>query len=124
MDLSELTDLTNKFVSARQDRLDADKAAKALKEIEQELKGRVVQEMIKHGCGMVGGETKKVTLQTKRKPMAADWLLLSKYIMENDAVDLLQRRLAEGAINERFEDGVEIPGVEFYEVNDLSVGKL
>ena len=45
------------------------------------------------------------------KPAPEDWNAIHEYIRENDAVDLVQKRLHEGACKLRWDDGVEIPGV-------------
>ena len=124
MELTELTHLVDEYCVKRENRLEADKYAKQLKADETELKERVIAEMLKHDCGMVGGTYKKVTVQTKLKPMAADWEQVYGYIREHDAFELLQRRLNEGAVKERLEAGEDLTGVEFYELNDLSVAKL
>lgn len=124
MELDVLSNLIDEYCVTREQRLVADKEASRLKGIETTLKHRVMQEMLNHECHMVGGKYKKVTLRTKHKPTASDWSLIYDYIDKHKAPDLLQRRLAEGAINERLQDGETIPGVELIEINDLSVSKL
>lgn len=124
MELEELALLTDRYVEVRQDRLDADRVAAGLKEAEQELKRALIGTLIESGVGMVGGTRKKVTLHTKEKPQVADWEKVYEYMQKYDAPDLLQRRLNAGAVKLRFDEGDEIPGIEYIEVNDLSVSKL
>ncbi len=124
MQLDVLSQIIDAYCVARELRLTADKEAAKLKAKETDLKNRVMQEMLNHDCHMVGGKYKKVTLRTKSKPQVASWPEVYAYIMEHDAPDLLQRRLAEGAVNERLTEGEAIPGVELIEINDLSVSKL
>lgn len=124
MDLSLLTRLVDQYCLAREDRLAADKTAANLKAVESELQARVTQEMINHSCDMVGGTYKKVTRKSLTKPKVGDWEEVYKFMMENDAPDLLQRRLNEGAVAARVEDGINVPGVEYIEVNKLTVSKL
>ena len=124
MELAELSKLVDQFNEARTNRLAADKEARALKSSETRLKEQIIHEMLDQDCGFAAGLAIRVKLQTKSKPQAADWSLVHQYMVENDAMDLMQRRLHEGAIKLRLEDGVEIPGIEFYEVTDLSVAKL
>ena len=124
MELAELGKLVDDFNVARNLRLAADKDAKRLKSIEVEMKDRILGEMIEQQVGFAAGMDIRVKRKTVNKPQAADWDQVYKYMVENDAMDLVQKRLHERAVNDRFEDGITIPGIEFYEVNDLSIGKL
>ena len=124
MELAELSMLIDEFNIARNRRLAADKEAKALKSIEVEMKDRILGEMIEQQVGFAAGMDIRVKRKTVNKPQAADWDQVYKYMVDNDAMDLVQKRLHERAVNDRFEDGITIPGIEFYEVNDLSIGKL
>jgi len=124
MELAELSALVDTFNQARNKRLAADKEARALKSVETKLKEQILHVMIDQDCGFAAGMDVRVKLQTKSKPQATDWSLVYDYMIQNDAMDLVQKRLTESAVNARLEDGIEIPGIEFYEVNDLSVAKL
>jgi len=124
VELAELAILVDEFTVAREVRLAADREAKKLKGTETALKSRIISELIANDATMVGGETHRVTLQTKSKVQAEDWPEIHKYMVEHDAMDLVQRRLHAGAIDDRIEEGEEIPGIVFIQVNDLSVAKL
>ena len=124
MQLDILANLIDDFCLAKEARLDADKEAKRLKAIEVDFKQRVMQEMLNNDCHMVGGSYKKVTLKTKQRAQAADWQQVYDYIKATGSTDLLQRPLSEEAIKLRLNDGVQVPGIEFIEINDLSVSKL
>ena len=124
MELAELSALVDTFDGARQERLAADRTAKDLKGIEVKLKQEILHEMLDQDVGFAAGLNIRVKLQTKSKPQATDWDKVYQYMVMEDAMDLMQKRLHEGAIKLRLDDGIEIPGIEFYEVNDLSVGKL
>ena len=124
MELALLGKLNDDYVAARQLRLDSDKEAARLKSIEVKLHDRLVEELRSNDVGMVGGSTHKVTLKTVSKPQAEDWQAVYQYIKDNDAFELLQRRLGEGAVAERTEAGEKIPGIAFYLKSTLSVSKL
>ena len=124
MELPELAKLVDDYVEQRSRRLAADKVAKDLKSTENTLKEKLINLCIVNETFMVAGTTHKVTRRPKDKPITNNWEDLYKYIVENNAVDLLQRRLNQGAIEARKEDGIEIPSIEYIEVNDLSVSKL
>jgi len=124
MELAELSALVDTFDEARQKRLAADRTAKDLKSKEVRLKEEIMHEMLDQDVGFAAGLKIRVKISKKSKPQATDWSKVYEYMVENDAMDLVQKRLHEGAIKLRLEDGIEIPGIEFYEVTDLSIGKL
>jgi|NOAtaT_6_FD_contig_31_5139191_length_750_multi_6_in_0_out_0_1 hypothetical protein len=123
MDLKDIAVLTDAFGQKRAERLEADKKANALKEEENMLKERIISALLEAGSATVAGSKFGVNLQTKKKPVAQDWELIHKYILENEALDLLHRRLTEEAVKVRWEDGLQIPGVSSYTVYDLTVSK-
>ena len=123
-DLDQLAYLVDQYENARAERLAADKVAKELKSKETKLHDELCDALAESGVGMVGGSTHKVTLKITRKPQAADWPALYEYIKQNNAFELLQRRLGERAINERLEQGEDIPGLSFFNKRSLSVSKL
>lgn len=124
MELAELSKLVDAFNEARTERLKADKIAAGLKSAENQLKQRILHEMLDQDVGFASGKAIRVKLQTKEKPKCNDWSALHEYMVKNDSMDLMQKRLHEGAIKLRLEEGIEVPGIEFVEINDLSVGKL
>ena len=124
MELMILSKLVDEYTVTRQNRLDADKHARTLKAKETELKDQLLGELITNEVGSVGGSTHTVKRQTKKKPQVAEWPEFYEFMLKEEATQLLQRRLNEGAVKEMVEDGVHIPGIEYYEVNDLSVSKL
>lgn len=122
MELSELSKLVDEFVAQRRDRLAADRVAAILKEKENVLKEEVIRELQLNNATLVGGSSGAVVkLQEKEKPVANDWSKLYAYIREHDAFDLLHKRITEGAVKLRQDDGIEIPGVEMFKVYDLTV---
>lgn len=54
---------------------------------------------------------------------AADWKKVYAHIKKTGDFDLLQQRLATTACDARFAAGKKVPGVEAFEIEDLSVSK-
>lgn len=50
------------------------------------------------------------------------WEAIWKYIFKTKAIDLLQKRLHEGAVKARYEDGKTIPGVKTFDMVILKFG--
>lgn len=72
------------------------------------------------------GRNYRVTLKTNRKPkIEADtgWDKFYSYVQANARFDLLQKRLSEKAITDLVDDGVQVPGIEFINLPDLSITK-
>jgi len=124
MELAELGQMVDKFNTIYRKRLDTDKLAATYKKNENELKDRIIAILIDQGVGFAAGRDIRVKLQTTTKPVADNWGDIYEYMIANDAMDLVQKRLHEGAVKLRVEDGVVIPGLDFIEINKLSIGKL
>ena len=53
---------------------------------------------------------------------AGDWPVIFEYIKKNDAFDILQKRLHEGACKERRDAKVQIPGVKWFHKIEVKFG--
>lgn len=120
MNLAEQVDL---LYTLREDRINAEKEVVKRKKVEAEVKQEIIDEMRNEGVSSIGGAHGQVSLRIKDKPVARDWDALYSYIKENDAFDLLHKRLTEKAITLRWEDELEVPGVDKFPVPVLSLSK-
>lgn len=124
MELIELSVMVDEFDSTRTRRLDADKTAKAIKKEEDELSRRIIAVLYENDTYFAAGKRVRVKLNVTTRPVATDWQVVYDYMVVNDAMDLVQKRLHYAAIDDRIENGEEIPGIEFVEVTKLSIGKI
>jgi hypothetical protein len=122
MDLAELGKIVDEYHYARASRLAADKDAAKLKTVEDALKLTIITECKANKLSAVGGDIALVKYTVKDRPIATDWPDVHKYMVEHDAMDLMQKRLHEGACKLRWDDKVEIPGVGHLDVDALSIG--
>lgn len=106
----------------RETRLAADKEAAALKSEENRLKEHIINTLPKDSGGAVG-KTHKVIIVTKTKQQVKDWDKFWAYVGKNKAWDLLQKRIADVAVQARIDDGKKLPGVEAFTVVDVSLTK-
>lgn len=124
MEIKELSTLIDYYLVARDNRLEADREAERLKKAESiiltQLIGILRDESIPAGVGTLG----TVRLQKKDKPICTDWQSLYDFIYQNKAFDLLHKRITEGAIKLRLEDGIVVPGVEFIPDYSLSISNV
>jgi hypothetical protein len=119
MEITELNEIIKRFNNIREERLTMQRRTDKLKEQENDLKGQVIVALKESGLNKAAN----VKLQLKPKPVAKDWNAIHEYIIEHDAWDIMQRRLGEVAIRDRWENDEAIPGVDKFPVDDLSVGK-
>lgn len=108
---------------ARKLRLDTEKALAPIELLEKSLNEALIGEISKSGPGVVflgeDGRKRVMSVTSDRKPTIGDWPTLLAELKKHDRFDLLQKRLAEGAVKE-IEGWDQIPGVAAFNVNKLS----
>jgi hypothetical protein len=114
--MKELIAQIEEVKTLRNNRLILERQAKMLSEQEKMLAARIIEDMRKFGVSELNG----VSVRHSIVPVITDWSALDSYIRENAAVDLLQKRLTPTAVRLRWEDGIEIPGVDRYEETKLA----
>lgn len=112
------------YYELRQRRLEGAKALQELEAEERALKQHLIDNLPKAEASGVAGKTARVALVAKQVPQAEDWEALYAYVKRTGSFDLLQRRLSESAVQERWEAGKDVPGVRAFSVLTLSVHKL
>ena len=107
----------------RAKRLDIEKQVKALKS--EELALRVEIKRLLDSVSLEGGRGQVATASIVHsvEPTVKDWSALYQFVTANDAFDMLQRRLSSTAVKQRWDNGVEVPGVEKFDTWDLSLTK-
>jgi hypothetical protein len=121
---SALPDVINNYITLRAERLLADKAAESLKEKETVLFRQIIAEYRERGIEVLGGNLGVVKMHKKVKPIVTtpeDWRLVYSFIEQEQRFDLLHKRLTESAVEELWENGIEVPGVGRNDVYTLSV---
>lgn len=116
-----LQELIDSWGTARTNRLAEAKKVEALEVTEKKLKALVIAKMMESKQTSTGGQKYGANYSRKEKPTTGDWQKLYAYIKENDAFDLLQKRLTETAVTARWEDGEEIPGIVKFPVDDITM---
>ena len=98
-----------------------DKQAEQMKEHEEILKKAIIAKYQEQGLTLLGSKLGVVKLSEADEPVAQDWIAVWDFIRENNAFELLHKRLTNTAVKERWEAGEEIPGVGKQKVYRLSV---
>jgi hypothetical protein len=118
---SHLPDLVDQYISLRAQRLAFEKQAADVKETEEVLKNAIIAKFKEGDLKALGSKNGLVKMTTLIEPQAQDWLQTWEYIRETNQFDLLHKRLTNTAVKERWEAGIEIPGVGRQEVYKLTV---
>ena len=113
----------DKLDSTRKARLVLQREVEALKKVESELQDHLINNVPKDSAG-VFGRVMKALITKKDIPQVADWPAFYKYVMKKKAFELLQKRLSATAIQERWDAGEKIPGVEVFTTVGVSLTKI
>ena len=79
--------------------------------------------MVSNGLTSAGGSYAIIKCSPKDKPVAEDWPALYAHIQASGEFELLHKRLTQTAVEERWEDGVQVPGVINLPGHKLTIGK-
>lgn len=115
--------IAQQYWNARTARLAKDKEAEQLKEVETTLKQQLIDTLHSLNISSVGDPQRNYALVQKLEPQADDWARIYAHIRETGDFDLMYRRINEKAVKERWEDGKNVPGVQKFPVEVLSVTK-
>lgn len=118
----ELAGLADEYLALNKERLIADKVAKDLKTKEEICHAQLVAELLANNMTGIAGRVGAVSIPSmpSLKPTPADWNLIWAHILSTGDFSLLQRRLSDSAVKERWTSGVEVPGVTAFPVYRLS----
>lgn len=107
-------------------RLDTQKWLAPVEAMEKALKEALIADIPKSGDGIVyseNGVRRVMTITSKEKPIIGDWNKLIEALVAAGRFDLLQKRLAERAVQD-IEGWKGIPGIEALNVLDISDTKV
>jgi hypothetical protein len=102
------------ILSVRKRRLSLQREADLLEQEEKALTGQLIDVMNHEKLSMVKEGDDEVILNVSDEPVASTgaWPLILDYVLENNATDILQKRLTASAVKARWEEGELIPGIE------------
>lgn len=112
------------YYQLRERRLEAQKQVEAIEVQEKALKEHLINTLPKSEASGVAGKLARVTVVVKQVPQVEDWNKFYKHVKKTGDFELLQRRLGDTAIRERWENGKSVPGVKSFNAVTLSVNKV
>jgi hypothetical protein len=119
--LAQCADL---LYTTREERLAKQKEVDALTARESALKEHLINNLPKSDASGVAGKLARVTIVTQAIPRVENWDKLYAYIKKTNSWELLQRRLGDKAVQERWDEGKNVPGVESFNVVKVSLNKV
>ncbi|MDD2775547.1 MAG: hypothetical protein PHU06_06300 [Gallionella sp.] len=101
-----------------------DKQSEAMKAEEAALTEHLILTIPKSDATGVAGKLARCTVVKKIVPSVKDWDAFFEYVRKTKSFDLLQRRVSDKAVAERWDNGKTVPGVEQFNVVKLSMNKI
>ena len=123
-DAQAMGELADEWWTLRASRLTIEKEVAKIREQESKAKSALLQSLTENNVTSVGGQKVRVTHVVKDKPSVSDWSVFYEYIQQTGSFDLLQRRVGERAVKDRWDEGVKIPGVESFPIDEISYSKM
>lgn len=114
----------DKLFTLKAKRLEIQKLVDAVDAEEKALKAYIIENLPKSEASGVAGKLCRVTVVTKEVPQVKDWDAFYKYVKKTGSFDLMQKRLTDAAICERWEAGKKVPGVEVFNAVSISMNKV
>lgn len=123
MTAEELAVLVDEYYLAREERLAQQRKVDAMKTREKELKDHLILAFREGKITAAGGKVAIIRHSVSSEPTIGDIDKLYHHIRATGEFDLLYRRINAKAVKERKDVGVEIPGIEWFPVDKLSISK-
>lgn len=95
-----------------------------LKREEIALKEHIIDRLPKSQASGISGKIANTRVNRKAVPQVKDWTKFYKYLKKTGNFFMLQKRLSNAAIEEVWDNGKKVPGVESFDVISVSCTKL
>jgi hypothetical protein len=107
----------------RAERLEFEESVKQMKKREENLRNYIFANFEENGIEGARGSFVTASISQELKPQINDWDAVYAYIVENNAFELLERRMSRLAYKERFDKGELVPGTEGFLHKKLNLVK-
>lgn len=119
-----IPDLVDAYTHAREQRLKADKVSAELKLQENVYKSDIMRRMQETKQYALASTTTVLKYNLGKTAIVSDWKKLYAYIKRTGSFELLQRRLTVSAVQERWADNKQVPGVASFPVEDITISSI
>lgn len=108
----------------REARLKLQRQCEQFEKAEAQLRDYFIDTLPASEASGISGAKARVQIETKNVPQVEDWPKFYGYVAKTKSFELLQRRLNESAVKERWEDKKAIPGVGTFIAKKVSCTKI
>src|SRR6201985_770501 len=112
------------YGAANATRLAKQREIEELKAEESVLESWLVANLPKSQTTMIAGQSWSAKLKSKTVAQVKDWDALRRYVLDTERFEFIQKRVSQSAIEEMWDAGETVPGVEPYEVKSISIGRV
>jgi hypothetical protein len=112
------------YAEVRELRLAMQKVVDEVQEREREIREHIIANLSKSEDTGAAGKRYRAQIVKKVVPQVADWPALWAHILKTKRFDLLQKRVAERAVKDVWEEGSSVPGVEKFNAIEVSITKI
>lgn len=96
----------------------------AIDEERKAIEAHLINTLPKDEASGIQGKLARVSLIIKDVPQVEDWDKLRKYIVKTGSWDLLQKRVSSQAVELRWDDDKQVPGVTAFPKVTISLNKV
>jgi hypothetical protein len=94
-----------------------------MQDVEAALNEFFINQLPKDSTG-IAGRVARIQITQSAKPVVEDWDKFYSHLKKTGEFELMQRRVSEGAVQERWDSKKQIPGVGRMQVKKVSCTKL
>lgn len=121
----KLKESIDEWFKLQSKRLELQAQAKEIEEAEKDLQGQFSKIMKDNRILKFEATSCIVELnEAYDVPTVRNWELFYKYIIENNAFEMLQKRISAPAVREHWDSGEHIPGVDKFPVDKIKVQRI
>jgi len=120
----KLDELIDKMFMLREAKRGLDSQLKDVKDQLSNLEQQLLVRFNEVGTDYARGSFASASITESVVPQIDDWGQVAEWVMENDAIYLLHRRISSGPWKELRDAGTDVPGIEPYTKTAISLRRL
>ena len=120
----KLDDMIDKMFLLREQKRGLESQVKDVNKELAELQQQYIQACKEIGTDYARGSMASASITETVVPQIEDWGMVAEWVMENDALYLLHRRVSSGPWKELQDAGVNVPGIEPFTKVGVSLRRL
>ena len=120
----KIDDMIDRMFVLRQDKRDLEEGIKGINAEIDQLQQQLLTRLNQVGTNYARGSLASASITESVVPQIDDWGKVSEWILQNDALYLVHRRISAGPWKELRDAGVDVPGIEPFTKVAISLRRL